>query len=92
MDARVLAAPTVLRSGSFFSQDEIFLGLDPHTTYLTMRLAPPKGVGLKISGNFPHARYLSFTSYDPATSDPHDAIADAELSPTPVPRTLPARR
>jgi len=38
------------------------------------------GTRLRIQGEFPHARYMSFNVYDPALR-PLDAIADAELVP-----------
>ncbi len=40
------------------------------------------GTRLRIEGEFPHARYMSFNVYDQAQR-PIDAIADAEVSPDP---------
>jgi hypothetical protein len=40
----------------------------------------PPGGALEITGEYPHARYFSFTAYDPAAR-PVDALADVEVVP-----------
>jgi hypothetical protein len=40
----------------------------------------PPGGAMEITGEYPHARYFSFTAYDPAAR-PVDALADVEVGP-----------
>ncbi len=57
--------------------------LDRHATYWRYRVALPtdKRLELRISGDFPHARYSSFAVYDQATLGPIDTIPDFSIVP-----------
>lgn len=53
---------------------------DEAANYWVSILPLPPGAELEITGEFPHARYISFITYDPKVS-PVDGLADVELAP-----------
>jgi hypothetical protein len=53
---------------------------DDSAQYWVGGYAAIPGTRLRITGRFPHARYMSFNVYDPALR-PLDAIADAQIVP-----------
>jgi hypothetical protein len=54
---------------------------DEDAVYYAARLpAPPPGVEYRIRGQFPHARYMSFVSYNGL---PMDALLDVDIPPDP---------
>jgi hypothetical protein len=55
---------------------------DQAARYWAAELPLPPGYHVEISGQFPHARYISFITYDPA-SRAIDGIADDEIVPAP---------
>jgi len=55
---------------------------DAAARYWVAELPIPPGFHVEISGQFPHARYISFITYD-ATSRAIDGIADDEIVPAP---------
>jgi hypothetical protein len=55
---------------------------DQAARYWTAELPIPPGFHVEISGRFPHSRYISFITYDPA-SRAIDGIADYEIAPAP---------
>lgn len=61
---------------------------DSGATYWYSAYTVPAGASLRLSGTFPHARYLSFNVYgpDPTTGDPGhplDALADVDIAADP---------
>jgi len=46
--------------------------------YIAALPVPRPGIGYRITGRFPHARYMSFVSYNGL---PMDALADADIEP-----------
>jgi len=55
---------------------------DESAEYWTVTYTIVPGMRLRIDGDFPHARYMSFNVYDPALR-PLGALADVELAPDP---------
>jgi hypothetical protein len=55
---------------------------DDSARYYSGAFAAVPGTEIRLTGRFPHARYMSFNVYDPALR-PVDALADAELVPDP---------
>jgi hypothetical protein len=55
---------------------------DSDATYYGLILPGVTGETLTIDGQFPHARYMSFTAYDEETT-PVDNLNDQEIVPTP---------
>ena len=53
---------------------------DEGANYWGSILAIPPGATARFTGEFPHARYMSFNAYDPSVS-PVDAIADVQIVP-----------
>ena len=53
---------------------------DQAARYWAAELPIPPGFHAEISGDFPHSRYISFITYDPA-SRAIDGIADYEIAP-----------
>ena len=53
---------------------------DSAAKYWVAELAIPPGYHADVTGSFPHARYISFITYDPA-SRAIDGIADYEIAP-----------
>src|SRR5438046_1977073 len=53
---------------------------DQAARYWVAELPIPPGSHAEISGEFPHARYISFITYDPA-SRAIDGIADNQIAP-----------
>ena len=58
---------------------------DTNVTYGVFCFSPKTGSFdiIKITGEFPHARYVSFMVYGGSRSQPFDAISDHELKPDP---------
>ena len=56
------------------------LYLDKAVTYWVTRLPVLPDSSLTITGEFPHSRYISFTTYDPRTRAV-DSIFDAQIQP-----------
>src|SRR3954452_11775409 len=55
---------------------------DEAAIYWTARYQAVPGTRIRITGRFPHARYMSFNVYDNAQR-PLDALADVEITPDP---------
>jgi len=55
---------------------------DEAAIYWSGHYAAVPGTRIRITGRFPHARYMSFNVYDNAQR-PLDAVADVELAPDP---------
>lgn len=55
---------------------------DSAAKYWVAQLPIPPGYHVDLVGTFPHARYISFITYDPA-SRAIDGIADVEIAPQP---------
>jgi hypothetical protein len=53
---------------------------DQAARYWVAELPIPPGFHVEIAGEFPHARYISFITYDPATRA-IDGIHDAQIAP-----------
>src|SRR3954453_15744934 len=53
---------------------------DEAAIYWSGRYQAVPGTRIRITGKYPHARYMSFNVYDNA-SRPLDALADVELAP-----------
>jgi hypothetical protein len=53
---------------------------DQAALYFTVPYAGATGTQIEVDGLYPHARYMSFTVYDPAER-PLDAINDVHISP-----------
>src|SRR3954451_4605949 len=53
---------------------------DEAAIYWTARYQAVPGTRIRITGRYPHARYMSFNVYDNAQR-PLDALADVELAP-----------
>lgn len=56
--------------------------LDTNATYWVVTYNAVPGARLRISGTYPHSRYMSFNVYDPAAR-PIDALSDVQVSPDP---------
>jgi hypothetical protein len=54
---------------------------DADATYWFARIALPAGSHLEITGQFPHARYMSLSSY--ASKEPSASVHDADIAPDP---------
>lgn len=54
--------------------------LDSNATYWVVTYNAVPGTRLRISGSYPHSRYMSFNVYDPAAR-PIDALADVQIAP-----------
>jgi hypothetical protein len=54
---------------------------DADATYWFARFVLPAGSHLEITGTFPHARYMSFSSY--ATKEPSASVHDTDIAPDP---------
>ena len=50
------------------------------TRYLGAAVPIPPGASIELTGQFPHARYMSFNLYNPRL-EPLDALADVEIVP-----------
>lgn len=57
--------------------------LDTHAVYWVVSYAGAPGTRIRISGEFPHARYFSFNAYD-TRARPADALTDADIAPDPA--------
>ena len=57
-----------------------YIFLDSGAGYWLTQFQLPEGSSLEFSGEFPHARLLSFVSYD-EKSIPVDSLADTEIQP-----------
>ena len=55
---------------------------DANTFYWSATFTIPDGAKLRVEGNFPHSRYMSFISYD-AAGRPIEALADYLIAPQP---------
>src|SRR5690348_17083229 len=55
---------------------------DGAAIYWTGRYQAVPGTRIRITGRYPHARYMSFNVYD-NLQRPLDAVADVELAPDP---------
>ena len=55
---------------------------DAATFYWSAVFTIPQGAGLSLEGKFPHARYMSFISYDEA-GRPIESVADYLIKPNP---------
>lgn len=55
---------------------------DANTFYWSATFTVPEGAKLSVEGAFPHARYMSFISYD-AAGRPVEALADYLIAPQP---------
>ncbi|HUZ28353.1 MAG TPA: hypothetical protein VMU90_03875 [Solirubrobacteraceae bacterium] len=55
---------------------------DQAARYWTAQLPIPPGFHLEVDGQFPHARYISYITYDPATRA-IDGIHDTQIAPDP---------
>lgn len=55
---------------------------DANTFYWSASFSMPEGARLTLEGTFPHARYMSFISYD-AGGRPFEALADYLIAPNP---------
>ncbi len=55
---------------------------DANTFYWSATFTVPEGAKLSVEGDFPHARYMSFISYD-AAGRPIEALADYLIAPQP---------
>lgn len=55
---------------------------DTATAYWAAVFSTPEGARLEIKGRFPHARYISFISYD-EKGVPHESVADYLIQPEP---------
>jgi hypothetical protein len=53
---------------------------DQAARYWTAQLPIPPGFHLEVAGQFPHARYISYITYDPATRA-IDGIHDTQIAP-----------
>ena len=53
---------------------------DSGATYWSARFTVPNGARLRLRGRYPHARYMSFVSYNSLKS-PTDSIYDTQISP-----------
>ncbi|MBI1407642.1 MAG: hypothetical protein GC145_16140 [Caulobacter sp.] len=53
---------------------------DAAARYWTAVISTPPGATLELNGDFPHARYMSFISYDGA-GKPIEALADYRIAP-----------
>src|SRR4051812_20156251 len=53
---------------------------DESATYWLGRYEGVPGTRIRLTGSFPHARYMSFNVYDPA-GRPLDSIADHQIDP-----------
>jgi hypothetical protein len=86
----MLAAPAAAdevslgRCGWGMGSDPVLLNVlypDEDATYFTARLVePPPGVTYRLRGEYPHARYMSFVTYNGL---PIDALLDADIPPDP---------
>src|SRR5579875_1726632 len=56
--------------------------LDTNAVYWLVSYQVVPGAQLRITGEFPHARYLSWNLYDSAAR-PADALSDAQIQPDP---------
>ncbi|MGQ0708348.1 MAG: hypothetical protein ACT4NV_01210 [Rhodoferax sp.] len=56
------------------------LSPDLGVTYWTSQFKLPAGAHLELQGQYPHARYMSYTSYNPV-GQPVDGLADAAIAP-----------
>jgi len=55
---------------------------DQAARYWVAQLPIPPGFHIQLDGQFPHARYMSFMTYDPATRA-IDGIHDSQIAPNP---------
>lgn len=55
---------------------------DANTFYWSAFFTVPEGATLRLEGDFPHSRYMSFISYD-AAGRPIEALADYLIAPRP---------
>jgi hypothetical protein len=53
---------------------------DSYATYWTASLTIPAGGEVRLEGQYPQARYMSFNLYNPRL-EPLDALADVEIAP-----------
>lgn len=56
--------------------------IDTHSVYWIVAYEGVPGTRIRISGQFPHSRYMSFVAYDPEAR-PADALTDAAIAPSP---------
>ncbi len=83
------ATPTSAPSSCFwfgptFTIDEPSLNYaypDSGATYWAARFTMPAGAHLVLKGDYPHARYQSFNSYNSTSNSPTDAIHDVSIKP-----------
>lgn len=55
---------------------------DTAVTYYRYRFVAPSGpIGLKLTGEFPHARYMNFNAYDQTTQDSSFSLPDLSITP-----------
>lgn len=55
---------------------------DQAADYYTLSFVPVPGLRLRITGQYPHARYISYNVYDPALR-PFGVLSDIHLAPDP---------
>ena len=55
---------------------------DRAAIYWTASLSIPPGGHIRLDGQYPHSRYMSFNLYNPRL-EPLDALADVEITPKP---------
>ena len=58
------------------------LALDTNAVYWGGTYAAVPGTRIRIEGQYPHARYISWNVYD-AAARPIDALSDVQLAPEP---------
>lgn len=66
--------------GTLHPQTYNILVPDLAVTYWISQFKLPAGARLELQGQYPHARYMSFTSYNPA-GQPVDGLTDDRISP-----------
>jgi len=64
------------------------LALDTSAVYWTGTYVPIPGTRIRIQGQFPHARYTNFSTYN-TIGRPIDSIADVQIKPDAGGRLLP---
>ena len=58
------------------------LAVDTNAVYWGGTYAALPGTRIRIEGQYPHARYISWNAYD-AAARPIDALSDVQLAPDP---------